>query len=119
MYKWSFLAAAAAWVLSMQYEWLWNGGRIVQYLAWAVVGATVLLGLMVRSVSKEDSGRKPRPMEWFLLAALTAALFFAAVEHTAQGHLTHIPVLPMYIVLFLDFFLTGGYLWWQRLKRRK
>ncbi|RKJ40281.1 hypothetical protein D7X94_09110 [Acutalibacter sp. 1XD8-33] len=117
MQKWSYLAAAVAWILSMIYEWMWNGGKIVQYLAWGAIGVTVLVGLMVRSATKGGSGRQVKAMEWFLLAALMVALFYSMVEHTAKQHLTHVPVLPLYLILFLDFFLSGCYTWWKKQKR--
>ena len=84
MQKWSYLAAAVAWILSMIYEWMWNGGKIVQYLAWGAIGVTVLVGLMVRSATKGGSGRQVKAMEWFLLAALMVALFYSMVVHTAK-----------------------------------
>lgn len=118
MAKWSYLVAAVAWTASMVYEWMWNGGKIVQYLAWAAIGITVLIGLLIRSVSKGDSGRQLRPMEWFLMAAVTAAMLYSGMDHMAKGQLTHIPLLPMYLILFLDFFASGCYTWWKRLKRK-
>lgn len=120
MVKWSYLAGAAAWTASMLYEWMWYGGSLGQYIAWALVGVTVLVGLFIRGITAEGQGKRrdPPPMIWFVLAALTASLFYSMLERTANGSLTHIPVLPLYLILFLDFFATGCYTWWKKLKKK-
>ena len=78
MRKWSFLAAGLGWVLAVIYEWMWRGGSANAYLGAAVIGATVAVALFVRD-SMSGDGDRTRPMIWFLLAALTAALFYAAL----------------------------------------
>ena len=61
----------------------------------------------------------PRPMIWFLLAALMCALCYSALERTVQSGFSHVPLLPMYIVMFLDFLGSGAYGVWERIRRRK
>lgn len=122
MLKWSCAALGVGWVGSMAYEWAWSGGNLGQYITWAVVGLSLALGLMVAVITRENRAavrREISPMVWFLLAALVCAMFYSALERTAQGQFTHIPMLPMYIVLFLDFLGSGGYTWWRKLKRKK
>lgn len=117
MLKWSFLALGLGWAVSMIYEWMWSGGSLGQFIMWAVVGLTIALGLFVRSTGKEQRAGRPRnlsPMLWFLLAAITAAAFYSALERTAQGLFSHIPMLPLYFILFLDFFASGCYTWWRK-----
>lgn len=122
MLKWSCAALGVGWVGSMVYEWAWSGGNLGQYITWAVVGLSLALGLMVAVITRENRAavrREISPMVWFLLAALVCAMFYSALERTAQGQFTHIPMMPMYIVLFLDFLGSGGYIWWRKLKRKK
>lgn len=122
MLKWSCAALGVGWVGSMIYEWAWSGGNLGQYVTWAVVGLSLALGLMVAVITRENRAavrREISPMVWFLLAALVCAMFYSALERTAQGQFTHIPMMPMYIVLFLDFLGSGGYIWWRKLKRKK
>lgn len=122
MLKWSCAALGIGWAGSMIYEWAWSGGSLWQYITWAVVGLSLALGLMVAVITRENRAavrREISPMVWFLLAALVCAMFYSALERTVQGGLSHVPMLPMYIVLFLDFLASGGYAWWGKLKRRK
>lgn len=122
MLKWSCAALGIGWAGSMVYEWLWSGGDPGQYIAWAVVGLSIALGLMMAVITRENRAavrKEISPMIWFLLAALVCAMLYSALERTVQGQLTHVPMLPMYIVLFLDFLGSGGYTWWKKLKRRK
>lgn len=122
MLKWSCAALGLGWVGSMVYEWLWNGGSLGRYIAWAVVGLSIALGLMLAVITRENRAvvrKEPSPMIWFLMAALVCAMFYSALERTVAGQLSHVPMLPMYIVLFLDFLGSGGYTWWRKLRRRK
>lgn len=122
MLKWSCAALGLGWAASMIYEWMWSGGSIGQYVAWAVVGLTAALGMMIAVITRENRAVKRRevpPMIWFLLAALCCAMFYSALERTVQGSLTHVPMLPMYMVLFADFFGSGCYTWWKKLKRKR
>ena len=121
MLKWTCAALGLGWVASMIYEWAWGGGSLGQYITWAVVGVTLCLGLFMSALTKERRTGKPaefRPIMWFLLAATIFALFYSALERTAQEQLTHVPMLPMYLVLFLDFLGSGDYVWWRRMKKR-
>lgn len=122
MLKWSCAALGLGWAASMIYEWAWGGGGIGRYITWAVVGLTLALGLMVAAITRENRAvvrKEIPPMIWFLLAAVVCALFYSALERTVQGGLSHVPMLPMYIVLFLDFLASGGYTWWRKLKRKR
>lgn len=119
MLKWTYLAAAAGWAASMVYEWMWDADGSGGYFAWGVIGVTVLGGLFIRGLARQGARKDPSPMIWFLLAALAAALFYSALERTAKGSLTHIPMLPMYLVLFVDFFTSGCYTWWKKLKKNR
>ena len=58
-----------------------------------------------------------RPLS-VLLAAVAVALGYSALERTVENSLTHVPLLPMYPILFLDFFASGCYTWWKKRKRR-
>ena len=87
-----------------------------------VVGVTLCLGLFMSALTKERRTNKPagpRPMIWFLLAALMCALCYSALERTVQSGFSHVPLLPMYIVMFLDFLGSGAYGVWERIRRRK
>ena len=120
--KWACAAIGLGWAASMVYEWAWGGEGLGHYLTLGVVGFTLALGLFMSALTKERRAGKPkeiRPMIWFLLAALVFALFYSALERTVQGELTHVPMLPMYIVMFLDFLGSGAYVWWGKLKGRK
>lgn len=122
MLKWSCAALGLGWVASVVYEWMWSGGSLAQYITWGVVGLTGALGLLVAVATRENRAVKRQeisPMIWFLLAALMCALFYSALERTVEGQLTHVPMLPMYMVLFVDFFVSGWYTWWKKLKRKR
>ena len=122
MLKWTCAALGLGWAASMIYEWVWSGEGIGRYITLAVVGVTLCLGLFMSALTKERRGkglRELRPMIWFLLAALMFALFYSSLERTVREGLTHVPLLPMHIVLFLDFLGSGAYVWWGKLKRRK
>ncbi len=121
MAKWSYLAAGVAWTVSMIYEWMWCGGKLAQYVAWAVIGLTVMGGLFIRTMGKEHGEGTPQnlpAMVWFLLAALTCALFFAAVDRAAAVQPAHVQLMPMYLIMFVDFLATGCYTWWKKLGKR-
>ncbi len=47
------------------------------------------------------------------------ALCYSALERTVQSGFSHVPLLPMYIVMFLDFLGSGAYGVWERLKKRR
>jgi len=104
----------------MAYEWMWSGESAGGFFACGVVGLTAFLGLFIKVITQENRTGKRRdlsPMMWFLLAALTCALFYSVLERTAQGVLTHVPILPMYFILFVDFFASGCYTWWKKHRR--
>ena len=117
MVKWTYLAGALAWAAATVYEWKWYGGSAVS-MACGAAGLIVFAGLFVWRLLRKDGRKDPQPMTWFLSAALTVTLFYSMLEKTANGTLTHIPMLPVYIILFLDFFLTGCYTWWKKLKKK-
>lgn len=122
MLKWTCAALGLGWAASMIYEWAWAGEGLGQYITWAVVGITIAMGLFISMVTKEHRTGKPvelRPMIWFMLAALICAMLYSALERTVQGQLTHVPMLPMYIVMFLDFLGSGAYASWKKIKRKK
>lgn len=120
MVKWTYLVGAVAWIASMIYEWMWSGGDIGGYIAGAVVGVTVLAGLFIRGITAEVQTKRqdPPPMIWFVLAALAVSLLYSMLERTANGTLTHVPMLPLYLILFLDFFVSGCYTWWKKLRSK-
>lgn len=117
MVKWTYLAGALAWAVAAIYEWMWYGGSAVNIVC-GVAGLAVFAGLFIWRLLHNDNRKDPQPMIWFLLAALTVTLFYSMLEKTANEMLTHIPMLPVYIILFLDFFLTGCYTWWKKLKKK-
>lgn len=119
MVKWSYLAAALGWLLSMVYEGLWAGGPMGKYIGWGVIGATLLGALFIRALSPGRSRqRDPQAMVWFLLAALVCALFTMAVERVDLAQPPHVRLLPLYPILFLDFLAAGCYTWWKKLHRK-
>lgn len=121
MLKWSLLALGLGWAASMIYEWMWCGGSLGLYIIYAVMGLLLILGLFVSSAGAEYKAGKPQnfpPMIWFLLAAVTCALFYSALERAPRNDPVHVQLLPLYFILFLDFFGTGCYTWWKKLKSR-
>ncbi len=120
MLKWTCAAIGLGWAASMIYEWAWGGEGLGRYITLGVVGITLALGLFMSALTRERTKPiKVRPMIWFLLAALMCALFYSALERTVQGGLTHVPMLPMYIVLFIDFLGSGAYGLWKKAKKRR
>ena len=122
MLKWTCAALGLGWAASVIYEWAWSGEDLARYITLGVVGVTLCLGLFMSALTKERRTNKPagpRPMIWFLLAALMCALCYSALERTVQSGFSHVPLLPMYIVMFLDFLWSGAYGVWERIRRRK
>lgn len=114
MLKWSFLGIGAAWGAAMLYEWLWSAMQSPKLLFLAAAG--VFLGGVLFVQLRRRRSLRVQPMVWFILAAITAALFHSALERTVEEGLTHVPLLPMYPILFLDFFASGCYTWWRKRK---
>lgn len=112
----AYAAIAVAWVAGMVYEGMWSGGEIGAYVGLGAVGLSILVGALVRSATKNQRNNEPRPMEWFMLAALVVALFYLAVDKAALMDPPHVLLLPVYPILFLDFFLSGCYTWWKKLR---
>ena len=119
MSKWLYPGLALGWAVSMVYEWFHCGGRLIQYVAWAFMVGTVLLGLFVRSCMREvNIEKEPPAMLWFLLAAAVCALFFkVGLGQAEYMNPPHVLALPMYPIMFLDFLAVGCYTWWK--KRQK
>lgn len=121
MLKWTCAALGLGWAASILYEGAWGAWSAGQYVSWTMVGAAITLGLLLLILARERRTGKPwtlRPMEWFLMAALVVAMIYSGLEHTAKGELTHVPVLPMYIVLFVDFLGAGLHGWWRKDRKR-
>lgn len=119
MRKWSFLAAGLAWTVSMVYEWMWLGGKLISYIALAAMGLTVMFGLFIKDSMREREGKGDRtpPMIWFLLAALVCAMLYSALGRAVEADPPRVQLLPMYLIMFLDFFLTGCIAWWKKKSR--
>lgn len=114
MARWIYAAMAVGWVLSMVYECVQSGGGAGAYFAAGVVGVTVFAILFVWDMVK--GGQKPVPrMLHFLGAAVSAALFYMALEKAA-GAGSYVRLMPFYIVMFLYFLGAGGYTWWKELR---
>lgn len=111
MLRWSLLGMGMAWAAGMLYEWLWTGGQSPWMLFSLAAGVFVGGALFVW-----QGGRQLRvqPMVWFVLAALTVAFCQAALERAVARGLTHVTLLPMYPILFLDFLASGCYTWWKK-----
>lgn len=120
MLKWTYVALAIGWAGSMVYEWLWSGCTGTGgYFTLGAVGVTVLMGLFIRQAARRRRSKEPLSMLWFLSAAVVCALFYSALERTVQGQLTHVPFMPLYLALFADFFATGCYIGWKKLKKNR
>lgn len=115
MLKWSLLGMGAAWGAAMVYEWLWSGRQSPQLLLLAAAG--LLLGSAAFVLLRRRRSPSMKPMVWFVLAAMTAAMLYTALGRTVEEGLTHVPLLPMYPILFLDFFVSGCYTWWKKRRR--
>ncbi len=101
----------------MIYEWMWCKGELIQYVAWALIGVTVMGGLFIRACMSSKPDGTP-PMIWFLLAALVCAMFYSALGRAGQYSPPHVRMMPMYPILFLDFFLSGCYTWWRKMTQK-
>lgn len=117
MIRWSLLGVGAAWASAMLYEWLWTGGQSPWLLA--MLAAGVFLAAAAFVYTPRRGRARVRPMVWFVLAAVAVALWYAALESTVEKGLSHVPMLPLYPILFLDFLASGCYTWWRRRGRRK
>lgn len=119
MRKWSFLVAGLAWAVSMVYEWMWLGGGLTGYITSAVVGLTVMFGLFIKDSMRGGDGKEDQTpaMIWFLLAALVCAMLYAALGRAVEADPPRVQFLPMYLIMFLDFFLTGCIALWKKRSR--
>lgn len=116
MLKWSLLGIGGAWASAMLYEWLWSGRQSMGLLL--LLAAGVFLSVLLFASLQRRQPPQVEPMVWFILAAVAVALGYSALERTVENSLTHVPLLPMYPILFLDFFASGCYTWWKKRKRR-
>jgi len=112
MARWIYAALAVGWVLSMIYECVRSGSGIAPYFALGIVGVTVFAILFVREMNRPGE-QKPVPrMLHFLGAAVSAALFYMALENAARTG-SYVRFMPFYIVMFLYFFGAGVFMWWK------
>lgn len=111
MARGTYAALAVGWILSMFYECVQSGGSAASYFAVGIVGATGCAILFVRDINRGEQKPVPR-MIFFLAAAITAALFFMALNKAANAG-SYVRFLPFYIVLFLYFIGAGVFMWWK------
>lgn len=117
MLRWTFLGLCAAWAAGMLYEWMWTGGRS-PWLLFSLAAGMFVGGVVFSQMRRGKRMPDPKAMVWFILAALSVSMGYGALERTVEKGLSHVPMLPMYFILFLDFFVSGCYTWWKKWKRR-
>ncbi len=118
MARWIYAALAVGWVLSMVYECVQSGGGVALYFALAVLGLTVFAILFVKDMNRGGEQQPVPRMLHFLGAAVSAALFYMALENAAKAG-SYVRFMPFYLVMFLYFMGAGGYMWWKELQKKK
>lgn len=117
MEKWIYAALALGWALAMVYECMHSEAGPAIYVALGIVGVTALVILFVRDVLRPGTQKPVPKMLHFLGAAVSAALFYLALERAAAAG-TYIRFMPFYLVMFVFFFGAGAYAWWRDWKRK-
>lgn len=117
MARWIYGALAVGWALSMAYECVHSSAGVAAYVSLGIVGVTVFVILFVRDVLRPGEQKPVPKMLHFLGAAVSAALFYMALERAAAAG-TYIRFMPFYLVMFAFFFGAGVYTWWRDWKRK-
>lgn len=109
---WIYWGIGAAWAAAVVYEWMWSGQGAL-WLGYLLTGGVFMGAVVLMRQPWRRGVPKLKPRTWFTLAALACAFFMLAMDHTAEEGASHVPMLPLYLILFLDFLASGCYTWWK------